>query len=62
MAESSEDQNQKSTTIEHLTASDELGRCRFFLNWTESGGKNRGQVFFANPELYGFKKPEANKD
>lgn len=45
------------TTIEYLTGSDELGRCRFFLNWIDKG-RRRSQVFFANPEGYGHNKPD----
>jgi len=40
------------TTIEYLTLTDELGRCRFFLTWKD-GERTRSQVFFAKPEAYG---------
>ncbi len=45
-------------SIEYRTMSDEKGRCRFFLNWVTESGRKRSQVFFANPEIYGFSKPE----
>ena len=40
------------TTIEYLTPTDELGRCRFFLTWKD-GERTRSQAFFATPETYG---------
>lgn len=40
--------------IEYITQPDELGRRRFFLNWVETSGRNRSQVFFAKPADYGF--------
>ena len=45
------------TEIEYLSETDHLGRCRFFLNWND-GYRRRSQVFFADPENYGHKRPE----
>jgi hypothetical protein len=36
---------------------DRLGRCHFFLNWSD-GERNRSQAFFADPNQYGHKRPE----
>jgi hypothetical protein len=50
--------SQYKTEIEYRSKIvDALGRCRFFLNWVESNGKKRSQLFFANPEDYGHEKP-----
>ena len=37
-----------------ITGFDELGRCRFLIEWVDSRGNIRAQVFFANPKNYGF--------
>lgn len=43
-------------TIEYLSESDMLNRCRFFLNWKD-GEMTRSQVFFADPNRYGHPRP-----
>lgn len=47
------------TTIEYLTELDSQNRQRFFLNWIDQEtGKNRSQVYFADPLTYGHDRKE----
>lgn len=49
---------ENNTKIEYMSETiDNLGRCRFFLNWHD-GQRKRSQVFFADPREYGHKRPE----
>ena len=46
------------TEIEYMSGViDKLGRCSFFLNWRETNGKIRSQIFFADPKDYGHDRP-----
>jgi hypothetical protein len=41
---------------------DNLGRRSFCLDWVESDGTERGQVFFCNPAKYEEKIKEKQQD